>query len=122
MLPDQITASRDRLVALHDRGFGVALDDFGAGNTALAWLQGLPIDVLKLDRRFTAGIDIPATRSIVGAIVGLAAELGIVTLAEGIQTHDQLTCLTELGCDYTQGFLLGRPQAAGELTARLTPA
>ncbi len=105
-----------------DHGFGIALDDFGAGNTALAWLQVLPIDTLKLDRRFSSTIDTTASRAIVASIVQHAAALGIASLAEGIQTHDQLTSLTDLGCDYTQGFLLGRPQAAEDLTARLTPA
>jgi diguanylate cyclase (GGDEF)-like protein/PAS domain S-box-containing protein len=122
ILPGQVTAIRDRLVALRELGFGIALDDFGAGNTALAWLQVLPIDTLKLDRRFSSTIDTTATRAIVSSIVQLAAALGIASLAEGIQTHEQLTSLTDLGCDYTQGFLLGRPQAADELTARLTPA
>ena len=122
LLPGQVTTIRDRLVALRELGFGIALDDFGAGNTALAWLQVLPIDTLKLDRRFSATIDTTPTRAIVASIVQLAAALGIASLAEGIQTHEQLTSLTDLGCDYTQGFLLGRPQAAEELTARLTPA
>ncbi len=122
LLPGQVTTIRDRLIALRELGFGIALDDFGAGNTALAWLQVLPIDTLKLDRRFSSTIDTTASRAIVASIVQLAAALGIASLAEGIQTHDQLTSLTDLGCDYTQGFLLGRPQAAEDLTARLTPA
>jgi EAL domain-containing protein (putative c-di-GMP-specific phosphodiesterase class I) len=122
LLPGHVAAVRDPLVALHDAGFGVALDDFGAGNTALAWLQVLPIDTLKLDRRFAGTIDTTATQAIVASIVQLAAALGIASLAEGIQTHAQLASLADLGCDYTQGFLLGRPQAAEDLTARLTPA
>jgi diguanylate cyclase (GGDEF)-like protein/PAS domain S-box-containing protein len=122
LLPGQVTVIRDRLLALRELGFGIALDDFGAGNTALAWLQVLPIDTLKLDRRFSSTIDTTPTRAIVSSIVQLAAALGIASLAEGIQTHEQLASLTDLGCDYTQGYLLGRPQAAEELTARLTPA
>jgi EAL domain-containing protein (putative c-di-GMP-specific phosphodiesterase class I) len=122
LLPGQVTVIRDRLLALRELGFGIALDDFGAGNTALAWLQVLPIDTLKLDRRFSSTIDTTPTRAIVSSIVQLAAALGIASLAEGIQTEEQLASLTDLGCDYTQGYLLGRPQAAEELTARLTPA
>ncbi len=122
LLAGQVTAIRDPLVKLRDAGFGIALDDFGAGNTALAWLQVLPIDMLKLDRRFSSTIDTTPSQAIVAAIVQLAAALGIASLAEGIQTEAQLRCLTDLGCDYTQGFLLGRPQAAEDLTARLTPA
>jgi diguanylate cyclase (GGDEF)-like protein/PAS domain S-box-containing protein len=122
LLPGHVAAVRDPLVALHDAGFGVALDDFGAGNTALAWLQLLPIDTLKLDRRFAGTIETAATQAIVGSIVQLAAALGIASLAEGIQNQAQLARLTDLGCRYTQGFLLGRPQAAEDLTARLAPA
>jgi diguanylate cyclase (GGDEF)-like protein len=121
-LAGQVDAIRERLGELRDLGFGIALDDFGAGNTSLAWLQQLPIDLLKLDRRFSAGIAEPATQAIVASLVQLSTALGIASLAEGIQTHEQLARLTDLGCNYTQGFLLGRPQAAGDLTARLTPA
>jgi len=122
LLAGQVATIRAPLVALRDAGFGIALDDFGAGNTALAWLQVLPIDMLKLDRRFSSTIDTTPSQAIVAAIVQLAAALGIASLAEGIQTPAQLRCLTDLGCDYTQGYLLGRPQAAEELTARLAPA
>jgi len=122
VLPEQVTAVRGPLLALRDHGFRISLDDFGSGNTALAWLQVLPIDTLKLDRRFSSTIETTATQAIVSSIVQLAAALGIASLAEGIQTQAQLTRLRDLGCDYTQGFLLGRPQAAEALTARLSAA
>jgi len=121
-LAGQVPTVRDPLVALRDAGFGIALDDFGAGNTALAWLQVLPIDTLKLDRRLSSTIETTPSQAIVSAIVQLASALGIASLAEGIETPAQLRCLTDLGCDYTQGYLLGRPQAAEDLSARLAPA
>ena len=104
---------------LHDSGLSLALDDFGAGNTALAWLQQMPMDVLKLDRSFTATLGDPASEAIVEAVLHLAPKLGIATLAEGVETAQQLATLVDLGCEYTQGFLHARPQPAQQLTASL---
>jgi diguanylate cyclase (GGDEF)-like protein len=119
MLTTELAPVRRQLHALRRRGFGLALDDFGAGNTALAWLQELPIDLLKLDRRFARTLDSPATQAIVGSLVRLAPALGIATVAEGVQSDVELDVLRGLGCDYVQGFALGRPQPAADLTARL---
>jgi EAL domain-containing protein (putative c-di-GMP-specific phosphodiesterase class I) len=110
---------RRQLHALRERGFGLALDDFGAGNTALAWLQELPIDMLKLDRRFARSLDTPSTQAIVESLVRLAPALGIATVAEGVESEAELDVLRGLGCDYLQGFALGRPEPAADLTARL---
>ena len=104
---------------LHDSGLSLALDDFGAGNTALAWLQQMPMDVLKLDRSFTATLGSPAGEAIVEAVLHLAPKLGIATLAEGVETAQQLATLVDLGCEYTQGFHHARPQPAQQLTASL---
>jgi diguanylate cyclase (GGDEF)-like protein/PAS domain S-box-containing protein len=119
MLTTELAPVRRQLHALRERGFGIALDDFGAGNTALAWLQELPIDLLKLDRRFARTLDSPSTQAIVESLVRLAPALGIATVAEGVQSEAELDVLRGLGCDYVQGFALGRPQPAEELTARL---
>jgi diguanylate cyclase (GGDEF)-like protein/PAS domain S-box-containing protein len=119
MLTMELPPVRRQLHALRERGFGLALDDFGAGNTALAWLQELPIDMLKLDRRFARSLDIPSTQAIVESLVRLAPALGIATVAEGVESEAELDVLRGLGCDYLQGFALGRPQPAADLTARL---
>jgi diguanylate cyclase (GGDEF)-like protein/PAS domain S-box-containing protein len=116
MLTSDLDATSKLLTSLRDRGFGVALDDFGAGNTSLAWLPQLPIDVLKLDREFTAELAEPATRAIVAALARLAPELGVTSLAEGVETAEQLETLAELGCDYAQGYHLCRPVPADQLT------
>ncbi|MFH0750578.1 MAG: EAL domain-containing protein, partial [Chloroflexota bacterium] len=98
------------LGALHKLGVRVALDDFGTGYSSLAYLSQLPLDVIKIDRSFVAGLhDSPANLAIVRAVIGLAQALGIAVIAEGIEREDQLTELRDLGCDRGQGFLFARP-------------
>jgi len=121
ILTEDLPRIRPLLQQLRESGLGLALDDFGAGNTALTWLQQMPMDVLKLDRSFTATLGDPASEAIVGAVLRLAPELGIATLAEGVETAQQLSTLTGLGCDYTQGFHHARPQPAQQFTTALLP-
>ncbi len=103
------------LRALHELGVRVVLDDFGTGYSSLAYLSQLPLDVIKVDRSFVAGLhESPANLAIVRAVVGLAQGLGIVVTAEGIEREDQLQALRELGCDRGQGFLFARPCPAEE--------
>ncbi len=98
------------LRALHELGVRVALDDFGTGYSSLAYLSRLPLDVIKVDRSFVAGLGESAMNlAIIRAVVGLAQGLGIVVTAEGIERSDQLDALRELGCDRGQGYLFARP-------------
>ncbi len=87
LLGDDVPALGAVLREVTAEGFLVALDDFGAGNTALSWLQDLPLDLLKLDRRFTARITEPATEAIARAVLGLAPALGIRCVGEGVETQ-----------------------------------
>ncbi|ABS05770.1 putative bifunctional diguanylate cyclase/phosphodiesterase [Kineococcus radiotolerans] len=119
ILTEDLPRIQPLLHLLRAGGLSLALDDFGAGNTALTWLQRMPMDVLKLDRSFTAALGDPASEAIVDAVLHLAPRLGIATLAEGVETAAQLATLVDLGCDYTQGFHHARPQPARELTAAL---
>ncbi|MBB2903646.1 diguanylate cyclase (GGDEF)-like protein/PAS domain S-box-containing protein [Kineococcus radiotolerans] len=119
ILTEDLPRIRPLLLQLREGGLRLALDDFGAGNTALTWLQEMPMDILKLDRSFTATLGERAGAAIVGAVLRLAPELGIATLAEGVETAQQLSTLLDLGCDYTQGFHHARPQPAQQLTATL---
>jgi diguanylate cyclase (GGDEF)-like protein/PAS domain S-box-containing protein len=119
LLTSNIDATSELIIALRRRGFGVALDDFGAGNTSLAWLRQLPLDVLKLDRAFTIALAEPATRAIVSSLTRLAPALGLTSLAEGVETAEQLETLAELGCDYAQGYHLSRPVPADQVTELL---
>ena len=112
-------ASWHPLEALRARGVRIAIDDFGTGYSALGYLRRLPVDVLKLDRRFITEMD-AADIAVLTAILQMARALGLYTVAEGIETAEQLAQLRLLGCDFGQGYHLARPMDAAALTARLT--
>jgi EAL domain-containing protein (putative c-di-GMP-specific phosphodiesterase class I) len=91
---------------------GIAIDDFGTGYSSLSYLRRFPIDALKIDRSFVSSmLEETGSLEIVRAILSLAGTLRIKTVAEGVETQDQLLKLKELGCDYGQGYLFARPLA-----------
>ena len=100
----------DVLQGLKMLGVSVAMDDFGTGYTSLAYLQRLPIDMLKIDRSFVSGMlrDSDSV-AIVRAILSLASALGMETTAEGIDTPELARALAEMGCSHGQGFHFARP-------------
>ncbi len=105
--PDLALSVLGELKALDAR---VAMDDFGTGYSNLAYLQRLPIDVLKIDRSFVEHmVDDRDKVAIVRTIQSLAEVLGMKTTAEGVETADQARLLSALGCDFGQGFLFARP-------------
>jgi diguanylate cyclase (GGDEF)-like protein len=94
-------------------GVQVALDDFGTGHSSLAFLQGLPIDRLKVDRTFVAGLGADGNDgTTIRTVVDLAHRLGITVVAEGVETAPELRAIRSIGCDEAQGLLLGRPVPA----------
>ena len=100
----------ENISALHDMGVRIALDDFGTGHASLAYLQDFPIDILKIDLSFVSTVDTdPRSAALVTGITQLARALGAATIAEGIERRTQLETLRTLGCDYGQGYHLGRP-------------
>jgi diguanylate cyclase (GGDEF)-like protein len=102
---------RNRLGQLHDLGITLAVDDFGTGYSSLAYVKDLPVSVVKIDRSFVDGVDEnPRAQAIVRGIVSLAHSIDMRVVAEGVETESQYLVLTELGCDFAQGYLLGRPQ------------
>ncbi len=106
------------LQTLHDLGCVISLDDFGRGYSTFAYLTRLPVDVLKMDREFLAGIeDDERSAALVLSVIELGRRLSIDVVAEGVETPGQLAALRELGCRYLQGFLLGRPTAPADLPA-----
>ncbi len=106
------------LARLRSRGVRVALDDFGTGYSALHYLTRFPLDVLKIDRSFIDGIGTgPEHDELLKALVALAGSLGLRTVAEGIETLEQLEFLEAHGCDLAQGFLLGRPMPVDRFEA-----
>jgi diguanylate cyclase (GGDEF)-like protein/PAS domain S-box-containing protein len=105
-----LDATITSVTAIRDRGAHVSLDDFGTGYSSLTWLQKIPIDSLKLDRSFVRHLgEHPQTTSIVEGILHLGRALGLATIGEGVESDAQLGQLNELGCDYAQGFFIGRP-------------
>jgi EAL domain-containing protein (putative c-di-GMP-specific phosphodiesterase class I) len=108
------------LARLRAAGVAIAIDDFGTGHSSLRMLAGLPIDVLKIDGSFVR--DLVSNRNhrlIVQTTIGLAASLGLRTVAEGVETAEQLALLKELGCDSVQGYLISRPVDASTVVAWL---
>ncbi len=104
----------DRLItvlnSLRDLGIGLALDDFGTGYSALAHMQRLPIDRIKIDRSFIVDIAVnDKSRAMVEAMIRMGQALNLKVLAEGVETAAQRDVLCALGCDELQGYLLGRP-------------
>ncbi len=100
---------------LYKLGVHLAIDDFGTGYSSLAYLKKLPINTLKIDRAFVIGIGTNSgDEAIIQTIVSLARSLALTTVAEGVDSEEQLSYLKALGCDEIQGFLFGQPQAASE--------
>ena len=109
LLPD-IAIAAQTLTRLRELGVSVALDDFGTGYSSLAYLKRLPIDALKLDQGFVAGLpDDPYDLAIVQAIAGLARKTGLEIVAEGVETQAQAQTLRECGVERAQGYLFSPP-------------
>ena len=104
--------TEQRLAALKASGITLALDDFGTGYASLSYLQRFPVDIVKIDRSFTDGID-SATADLVllKGIIDLGNALGLNLVAEGIQTQAQHEIVRGLGCHSAQGFYFGYPAA-----------
>ena len=98
------------LSKIRELGIKIALDDFGSGHSSLNHLKELPVDVLKIDRLFIRDIETdPSGCAIVKSIICLAEALNIATVAEGVETDEQKEILSDLGCDYFQGYLVSEP-------------
>jgi diguanylate cyclase (GGDEF)-like protein len=105
---------------LHAMGVHFAIDDFGTGHSSVARLRTLPVDQLKIDQSFVNSLDVDGGNAVlISAIVALSHGSGLVAVAEGVETPEQLRQLIELGCDRAQGYLLGRPTPACEFVTLL---
>jgi EAL domain-containing protein (putative c-di-GMP-specific phosphodiesterase class I) len=101
---------------IREIGAAVAIDDFGTGYSSLLYLKRYPITALKVDRQFVAGMSTnDDDYAIVASVVSLARAVGAFCIAEGVETLEQYGALAQLGCEYAQGYLFGRPVPAGDL-------
>ena len=113
----------DRLAELRDLGVKLAIDDFGIGYASLAHLRQLPVDIIKVDPSFVAGLgQDPTLTLLTRTIVQVGRDLGMQVVAEGIEQPRQLAELREMGCGYGQGFLIARPMAAPGVEALIRTA
>ena len=112
-LMNDTKAAGQVLRQLRSLGVHLAVDDFGTGYSSLTYLKRFPVETIKVDRSFVSGLGIDAEdTSIVDAVIKLGHSLGLTVVAEGVETPLQLTRLRDLGCEFGQGYLFGRPQPA----------
>jgi diguanylate cyclase (GGDEF)-like protein len=117
VLMGDVAAIGTVLTELKALGPHVFVDDFGTGYASLTYLRRFPVDGVKIDRSFVAGLGTDADdEAIVRAVIGLAHGLGLVAVAEGVETQDQLDMLVDLRCDIGQGYHLGRPAPAAQVS------
>ncbi len=105
----------DTLQMLRSSGIKIALDDFGTGQSSLAVLHDLPVDIVKIDKSFTNRINAEHVEPVTRAALWLAKSMGLVTVAEGVETEGQFDWLVAHSCDMVQGYLLSRPVLAPEV-------
>lgn len=117
-----VDAARITLARARAAGHTIAIDDFGTGYSSLQYLQGLPMDALKIDKSFIDTIDKgTATSAVTGHIIAMAKELGLLSVGEGIETEEQAKYLRDHGVDYGQGWLFSKPlEAADFITFQAT--
>jgi diguanylate cyclase (GGDEF)-like protein len=116
MLMQDLELSIRKLAQLREAGLGVAIDDFGTGYSSLRLLAKLPVDTLKIDKSFVQSIaDTPNVATLVATVVSLARAFNMKTVAEGVETAEQLQKLRHMKCDQAQGYLFSRPVPAADV-------
>jgi diguanylate cyclase (GGDEF)-like protein len=110
MLMTRVESNADKLDAIRGMGVSIAIDDFGTGYSSLQYIARLPLDTLKIDRSFVAGMTCNATdREIVSSVISLAHQLRLKVVAEGVESPEQARLLRDLDCDEVQGYLFSPP-------------
>jgi diguanylate cyclase (GGDEF)-like protein len=120
VLLEELAVMAGRLTALKALGLQLAVDDFGTGYSSLNYLQRLPVDILKIDRTFVAGLGRgEKDLAIIGSLIEMGRRMHLTVVAEGVETAEQLAVLRQLDCDVAQGFHMAPPLSAVETTALL---
>jgi EAL domain-containing protein (putative c-di-GMP-specific phosphodiesterase class I) len=118
VLMDHSAETIDRLQKLRELGVLIAVDDFGVGFSSLSYITQFPISTLKIDRVFVDRLpDSASDAAVTLAIIALAHSLDMIVIAEGVETIEQLDYLRLHGCDYVQGYFLGRPQPMSSIAS-----
>lgn len=121
-IADPATAAA-ALRAYRDLGIAISMDDYGAGQATLSYFRQLPLSEVKIDRSFVQNAHAHrADAVLVRSTIDLAHELGLKVVAEGVEAPETLALLRAMGCDYAQGYLIGRPMPAADLVALVDPA
>ena len=117
---DDVDDTVSKMGLLKTKGVRFSVDDFGTGYSSLAYLTRLPLDQLKIDQSFVHNLGLRHTDDvIVQTIIGMARNLELDVIAEGVETQGQKELLARYGCLLFQGYLLGRPVPVADLVARL---
>ncbi|MCP3473899.1 EAL domain-containing protein [Bradyrhizobium sp. CCGUVB1N3] len=114
VLIDDFSGAVSILRRLKSLGVRFALDDFGTGYSSMSYLQAFPFDMIKIDRSFISNLDRAQSKAILHGFIGLARGLELPVTAEGVETQAQLDILSRAGCDFAQGFLIGRPASINQ--------
>jgi EAL domain-containing protein (putative c-di-GMP-specific phosphodiesterase class I) len=119
-LVEDLDATADLLMEVRARGVRIALDDFGVGHSSLAYLERFPVDTVKIDQRFVRDVDhVRRSRELTAAVVSLAHQFGIRTIAEGVETASQARALHDMGCELAQGYYFSRAVPADDFAELL---
>jgi diguanylate cyclase (GGDEF)-like protein/PAS domain S-box-containing protein len=122
VLIHDMPAALEQLRHLKALGVKIALDDFGTGYSSLSYLRSLPVDVLKIDKSFVDGVPgEPSDEALLRSILHLAREMGLIVVAEGVETTEQAEWLRSAGCHLVQGYYFARPMPAESLSRRVVP-
>ncbi|HET6804429.1 MAG TPA: bifunctional diguanylate cyclase/phosphodiesterase [Frateuria sp.] len=122
-LVNDLQASAQAMQRMRERGVRIAIDDFGTGYASIAYLRRFPASELKIDRSLVCDLTSdPRTATLVQSIIQMAHHMEMTTVAEGVEDQATQELLTTMGCDYAQGYHLGRPEPAGDFVARYAQA
>jgi len=117
---EDVDAAVDRIRALKALGIVISIDDFGTGYSSLAHLKRFPIDILKIDRYFVGDLpNSPVNKALISSILALYQGLHLGTVAEGVESREQLEALQKLGCQTLQGYFISRPVPVDEVIGLL---